>query len=143
MLLVLAWALAGCSTFAYRPDPERAAYLAGKDATYLAWRLEAVSAEELSRAAPVLEHVHAALEASSEEELDAALADSFSALVDRFADGRDGPLVKELLEAALEDVKVEAGDLFEEEPRKTALLVVGGVLDGIAYVNTVVGASGP
>jgi len=138
----LAALVAGCAALDYQVDRDRAVYLAGKDATYLAWRLEAVSVEELERARPAVEAVRRALAAEDEEALDAALAESLHGLVEIHAAECDREIVNELIDAALEDVRTREPGLFESEPKRVALLVVGGVLDGIAYVKKTVEDAG-
>lgn len=127
---------AGCTTIEYAPDSERAVYLAAKDAAYCLWRLEAVTLEDLNRARPHLEATYAVLAAESETELDSTLSEFFAARIDEAADPRDREILKELVAAALDDLKLRDPEIADNRARRTAVVVVGGILDGIAHANT-------
>jgi hypothetical protein len=132
---VIVLAASGCTAVEYAPDAERAVYLAAKDSTYCLWRLGAVSLEGLNRARPCLEAIHAALCAASEEELDRTILEFLETRIDEFADPRDRAIVKELVAAAIDDLRLREPDFAANRRRGTALLVVGGILDGIAYAD--------
>lgn len=124
---------AGCVAFDYEPDAERAAYLAAKDSTYCLWRFDVVALEDMQRARAGLEALHAALSAQTDSHVDAALGDLLFAEIDRLVQPRDHEILRELIAAALEDVRFDPA--AGADVRATALLVVGGILDGMAYAE--------
>ena len=130
--------LAGCAAIEYRPDRERTVYLAAKDSVYCLWRTGAVTLEDLQRARPTLEAVHAALSAQSEDEPDASVREFLFAQIDLHADERDRGLLRELVSAALEDFAVDENALAGRW-RRTVLLILGGVIDAVGYVESVAG----
>jgi hypothetical protein len=136
---VIVLAASGCMAVEYAPAAERAVYLTAKDSTYCLWRLEAVSLGDLNRARPCLEAVHAALCAANEEELDRTILEFLAARVDEAADPHDRAIIKELVAAAIDDLKLRGVDFAADRRRRTALLVIGGILDGIAYANAAAG----
>ena len=127
--------LSGCVAFHYAPEAGRAAYLAAKDSTYCRWRFEAVSLEDMKKVRPALEALHAALSSETEAEFDEGLAALLFAEIDRVAEPADREILKELVAAALEDVQLAVSADAPPSRRQTAVLVVGGILDGIAYAE--------
>ena len=134
-LVVMVEVLVGCTFIDSRRDPETVTYLAAKGATYGLWRFKAVPLEDLERAAPYFQALHDGLEAETEEALDEMVGQFLSGRIDELADERDGPLLKEMLAAALDDVRFKAPDVLTDERREVALWIVGGILDGIAYAR--------
>ena len=116
-----------------RLPPERAVYLAAKDATYCLWRFDAVTLADLERARPYFESLEQMLSAADEAEFDTAVRQFFFARIDARAEEPDRAILKEIVTAALDDVILEDGRPPGGRRRETALLVVGGILDGIAY----------
>lgn len=131
--------LAGCVALDYTPDAERAVYLAAKDSAYCLWRFDVVALDELLRVRPVIEALYAALSADTDSEIDAALGDFVFAEIDAVAEPRDRRILKELIAAALEDVRFDAASPDAPDVRAAAVLVVGGILDGIAYAEEAAG----
>ena len=125
---------AGCVALDYEPDAERAIYLAAKDSTYCLWRFDVVALEDLQRARAGLEALHAALSAQTDSEVDAALGDHLFAEIDRLVQPRDREILKELIAAALEDVRFDPA-APGAHVRAAAVFVVGGILDGMAYAE--------
>lgn len=132
---VIILATLGCAAIEYSPDPDRLVYLAAKDSTYLLWRFEAIGLDELLRARSPLEVVHEALSAENEIQLDATLREYLFTQVSRHAAAPERAILKELITAAIDDLALADGLPLEGPAARTATLVIGGILDGIAYVE--------
>lgn len=132
---VIILATSGCAAIEYSPDPDRAVYLAAKGSTYLLWRFEAVGLDQLLGARAPLEALHDALSADNEGQLDATLREYLFARVDRLATAPERALLKELIAAAIDDLALTDESSLDGPAARTATLVVGGILDGIAYVE--------
>jgi len=130
---------AGCAALRYAPDAERAVYLAAKDSTYCLWRFDVVSLDEMRRARPALQTLYKALSAATDAEVDAALGEFLFAEIDSVAAPRDHDLLRELAAAALDDLQFDPGAPDAPAVRDAAVLVIGGILDGIAYSEEAAG----
>jgi len=130
---------AGCAALRYAPDAERAVYLAAKDSTYCLWRFDVVCLDEMRRARAPLEALHAALSAETDAEVDAALGEFLFARIDSVAGPRDRDILRELTAAALDDLQFDPAAPGAPAVRDAAVLVVGGILDGIAYSEKAAG----
>jgi len=125
---------AGCVTV----EPmtaERAAYLAGKDATYALWRFEGVSLEDLQRAKPHIEALYNAITATTEAELDAGLSAYLAEQAKALPLASDREIVMELLNQTLAQVKLKEPALLDSRSMEIARCIVGGILDGIALAE--------
>lgn len=138
LCLAVLMAVAGCQIIDYRPDPERTTYLVAKDATYGLWRFKALTLEDLRRAKPHLEALRVALEAKDEPSLDTILSAYLTGWTDGLPEAADRHIAAELVRQTLEDLRLVNPEILTSRAKTTALIVVGGILDGIAHVEEAV-----
>lgn len=132
MVLICLVLAVGCTVIEYKPDRERAVYLAAKDATYGLWRFDAVELPDLERAEPYFHALEEALLAESEETLDLSIQDFVYGQIESFGTPSDREIAREIVAAALDDLKLREPGVLADRRRIVALWIIGGVLDGIS-----------
>lgn len=125
-------AIQGCAAIEYKMDPERTAYLVGKDVAYGLLRFNAIRLEDAEGAVEFLRSLRVTLAAADEASFDEGLRELVSPAIGRLENAGDREVLNEIVSAALDDLELADPSILGDRRREAAGWVIGGILDGIA-----------